>query len=91
MRNADDLEARFEAEAELKEAGKIKAAANRSDREATGLRTYQVAIVDDHKALLQHIMRTDPAPLKAWLDDYARRALPSKLPGCRIDVERRAA
>lgn len=91
LRNADDLEARFEAEATLKEASKIKAAANRSDREATGLRTYQVAIVDDYRELLQHIMRTDPAPLKAWLDDYARRALPSKLPGCRIDVERRAA
>ena len=91
LRGADSLEAKFEAEAEIKEAGKIKAAANRSDREATGLRTYQVAVVEDYKALLQHIMRNDPEPLKAWLDDYARRALPSKLPGCRIEVERRAA
>ncbi len=91
LRSADNLEARFEAEAELKEAGKIKAAANRSDREATGLRTSQIVVVEDYAALLKHIKNNDPAPLKAWLDDYARRALPSKLPGCRIDVERRAA
>lgn len=91
LRQSDDLEARFEAEQGLKQAQKQTAAANRADREATGLRSQQIAIVDDYKELLQHIMRDNPEPLKAWLDDYARRALPSKLPGCRIETQRRAA
>lgn len=91
LRKSDDLEARFEAEQTLKQAQKQAAAASRVEREATGLRTRQIAVVEDYKALLQHIMREDQEPLKAWLDDYARRALPRKLPGCRIEIERRAA
>lgn len=91
LKSSDDLETRFEAEEALKQAKKQTAAANRADREATGLRTRQIAIVDDYKALLQDIMKNDPAPLREWLDAYAQRALPSKLPGCRIEVERKAA
>lgn len=91
LRQSDDLEERFAAEEELKQAQKLAAVANRVDRETTGLRSYHVAVVEDYSALLRHVMKHDPAPLKAWLADYARKALPSKLPGCRIDVERRAA
>jgi len=91
LRQSDDLESRFTAEAELKQAQKLTAAANRIDREATGLRTRQVAIVTDHKKLLQHIMQTDPAPLKEWLEAYAQRALPSRLPGVEVTTERKAA
>lgn len=91
LKASDDLESRFAAEQELKAASKLTAVANRIDREATGLRTYQVADVTDAKALLQHVMKTDPEPLKAWLADYARKALPHCLPGVTIRVEKRAA
>lgn len=91
LRQSDDLEGRFAAEAELKQAQKLTAAANKIDRQATGLRTYQIAEVTDAKALLQHVMRHDPEPLKSWLADYARKALPSQLPGVTIRIEKKAA
>jgi len=91
LRQSDDLEARFAAEAQLKQASKLTAVANKIDRSATGLRTYQVAVVEDYAALLKHIKQTNAETLKAWLDDYARRALPSKLPGVTIQTEKRAA
>lgn len=91
LRQSDDLEARFEAEQELKVASKLTAAANRIDREATGLRTYAVAEVTDHRALLEFVMRNDPEPLKAWLSTYAQKALPSQLPGVTVRHEKRAA
>lgn len=91
LRQSDDLEARFAAEEQLKRADKLASHANRIDRTATGLRTYQVAEVTDAKALLQHVMRNDPEPLRVWLADYARKALPAQLPGVTIHIEKRAA
>jgi len=91
LRKSDDLEARFEAEAQLKQASKLVSSANKIDRSATGLRTYQVAEVADRKALLQHVMRTDPDALADWLAEYARKALPAQLPGVTIRIEKRAA
>lgn len=91
LKASDDLEARFAAEEQLRQATKLAATANKIDRSATGLRTYQIADVTDAKALLQHVMRTDPEALKSWLADYARKALPAQLPGVTIRTERKAA
>lgn len=87
----EHLQARFDAEAEVKDAQKLAAQANKIDRAPTGLRTRQIAVVEDREALLQHVMKHDPAALTAWLENYAQRALPSQLPGVRIEIERRAA
>jgi hypothetical protein len=35
-------------------------------------------------------MAHDAAPLKSWLEEYARKALPSQLPGCKVVIEREA-
>jgi len=91
LKASDDLEAKFAAELELERAAKLTAQANRIDKSATGLRTYQIAEVIDAKALLQHVMRNDPLALKDWLADYARKALPAQLPGVEIKIEKRAA
>jgi hypothetical protein len=73
-----------------KRTGKAKAHVAGMDR-AIGLRTYQVATVTDRKALLQHIMRHDPEPLREWLAEYARKALPMQLPGVTVTTERKVA
>lgn len=91
LRQSDDLEARFVAEAQLKQAEKLAAQANKIDRSATGLRTYQVAEVTDRRELLKHVMLTDPDALAEWLAEYARKALPTQLPGVTIRIEKRAA
>lgn len=91
LRQSDDLEARFVAEAQLKQAEKLAAQANKIDRSATGLRTYQVAEVTDRRELLKHVMLTDPDALAEWLAEYARKALPAQLPGVTIRIEKRAA
>jgi hypothetical protein len=82
-----------EADAAAKDAGragKAKAHVAGVDR-AIGLRTYKVATVTDHRALLEHVMRHDPDPLKAWLEEYARKALPMQLPGVTVTTERKVA
>lgn len=91
LRKSDDIEARFAAEEQINQASKLTAAANRIDREATGLRTFKVIEVTDRKALLEHVMRTAPDALTAWLTDYARKAIPAQLPGTIIHHEKRAA
>lgn len=88
---SDDLEARYQGEIELKSASKLATTANKIEREATGLRSYQIAEVTDRRALLEHVMRTDPDALTDWLADYARKALPAQLPGVTIRIERKAA
>lgn len=91
LRQSDDLETRFAAEEQLKAASKLAAQANRIDRSATGLRTYQIADVTDRRALLEHVMRNDPDALTDWLAEYARKALPAQLPGVTIRTEKKAA
>lgn len=91
LRQSDDLESRFAAEEQLKQASKLTAQANKIDRSATGLRTYQIADVTDRRALLQHVMRNDPDALTDWLAEYARKALPAQLPGVTIRTEKKAA
>jgi hypothetical protein len=82
-----------EADKAAKEAarsGKAKAHVTGADR-AIGLRTYKVATVEDYPALLRHIKQTDPGALRAWLDEYARKALPMQLPGVNVTTERKVA
>lgn len=59
LRNSDDLEERFAAEEQLKQADRLVKAANRSDREATGLRTYWRAELTDARAALNHYLKSD--------------------------------
>lgn len=84
LRQSDDLEARFEAEKELKTAAKLVAVANRIDREATGLRAYWVAeIVDRREAVKFYLNRNPEVFLEAMqrlADADARGARPA-VPG----------
>lgn len=94
LRRSDDLEARFAAEEELKQARKLTAAANKIDRTATGLRTKWVTTVTDYKALLRYAMERRPDLVKDWLADLADsevRAGVRTIPGVLITEERTAA
>jgi hypothetical protein len=71
LRQSDDLEARFTAEEQLKEAARLTAAANRADRTATGLRTSWVAEVTDRRAALNHYLREQPEMFERLIQDLA--------------------
>lgn len=79
-----------EADKLAKRAAKAKPQVTGMDR-AVGLRSHKVVTVTDHRALLLHIANTDKPALEAFLEEYARKALPAELPGCRVYIERRAA
>lgn len=94
LRASDDLEARFAAEAQLEQAAKLTAQANRIDRSATGLRTTYAAHVTDLRELAKHVMHHDAPAFEAFLIEYARKAVASgvrSLPGVDISPERKAA
>ena len=61
--NPADLEGRLNAEAMLKDAKKATAAANKTDRQATGLRTYWTDVVGDYGALLTYMKAERPDDL----------------------------
>lgn len=91
---SDDLEQRYQAETELKVAGKMAATANRIARAPTGLRTHWLADVERPETLLRWIQDNDPDALRNWLNDYARSAVNRgvrSLAGTRIFDEQRAA
>jgi len=71
LRQSDDLEARFIAEEQLKEAARLTAAANRADRTATGLRTSWVAEITDRRAALNHYLREQPEMFERLIQDLA--------------------
>lgn len=73
LRTSDDLEGKFAAEAELKQASKLQAVANRIDREATGLRTQWQAEVTDRRAALLHYINVNPAAFENLLQELADR------------------
>jgi len=86
------LEQRYEAEQEFAEAKKLSAVANKIDRSATGLRTYNVVEVTDRRAALNWIAKRDPEALTAFVEDYARRnAATRPMDGVSVTQERRAA
>lgn len=98
--SAGNVEAVETARAKQSEAEKAQKAATRAERarpnvagssRAIGLRTRQIAVVEDYRELLLYVAKTDKPALDAFLEDYARKALPSKLPGVRIETERSAA
>jgi hypothetical protein len=94
LRQSDDLEARFAAEEDLKQARKLTAVANKIDRSATGLRTRWTAAVTDYKALLRYAMDRRPELVKDWLADLADsevRAGARSIPGVDIKEEKVAA
>lgn len=73
LRQSDDLEARFAAEAELKQAKKLEAVANRIDRTATGLRTHWEAEITDRKAALLHYLKEQPEAFASLIQELADR------------------
>jgi hypothetical protein len=71
-------------------AGKAKAHVSGTER-AIGLRSYKVATVTDNALLLRWIKENDPEPLREFLAEYARKALPMQLPGVEVTTERKVA
>jgi hypothetical protein len=94
LRASDDLEARFAAEEQLKQATKLAATANRIDRAPTGLRTYWEAEVTDRRAALNHYIKTRPdafADLIQSLADQDARGTRAPVPGVDFHERKKAA
>lgn len=94
LRQSDDLEARFEAEVELKAATKLVASANRIDRSATGLRTYWEAEVTDARAALNHYIKRSPEAFRVLVQDLANhdaRSTRAPVPGVIFHERKKAA
>lgn len=94
LRNSDDLEERFAAEADLKQASKLTAVANRIDREATGLRTYWEAEITDRRAALLHYIARQPGEFEALvqtLADRDARGTRAPVPGVTFHERKKAA
>ena len=93
LRNSDDLEERFAAEEQLKQADKLVKAANRSDREATGLRTSWVATITDRKKALYHYLDREPdifVELIQKLADRDARGTRAPVPGVEFSEKKEA-
>jgi hypothetical protein len=95
-----DVEAIEAARAKQEEADKAQKTASRVAKapvkvagsgRSISLRTKQVAVVQDYRELLLYVAKNDKPALDAFLDEYARKALPSKLPGVEIVTERSVA
>lgn len=71
LRQADDLEERFAAEAQLEQASKLAAQANRIDRAPTGLRTTWTAEITDQKAALRAYLVRYPDEFLALIQRLA--------------------
>lgn len=91
---SDDLQARFDAEQDLKAAKKLTAVANKTERAPTGLRTRWVAELSDSATALKYYRESQPELLKAWLLEQAQRETNAGariIPGFTITEERKAA
>lgn len=96
LKASDDLEARFEAEEQLKVASKLTAAANRIDRQATGLRTHWEAEVTNKRAALNHYIVAKPEAFEALIQtladqDARHEATRRQIPGITFHERKRAA
>lgn len=96
LRQSDDLEARFAAEEQLKQAEKLSAAANKIDRAATGLRTSWEAQITDRRAALNYYLKTNPDAFVALIQDLADKdarneATRRDIPGIAFHQKRGAA
>ncbi len=94
LKASDDLESKFAAEQELEAAAKLTAVANRSAREATGLRTYWEAEVADKGAALRFYLKQSPNEfsdlIQQLADRDARGARPA-VPGVIYHERKKAA
>lgn len=95
-----DIEAVEAARAKQKEAEAAQKAARKADKakanvagtgRSIGLRSKTVAVVENHRELLLWIAAHDKPSLDAFLEDYATKSVPQKLPGVRLETERSAA
>jgi uncharacterized protein with ATP-grasp and redox domains len=94
LRQSDDLEARFAAEEELKQASKLAAVANKIDRSATGLRTYWEAEITDRREALKYYITRNPeafAELIQRLADQDARGTRAPVPGVVFHERKKAA
>lgn len=92
LQEADDLEAKFAAEEQLKQSAKLTTAANKIDRAPTGLRPVTVVTVTDRRAALNWLARRDPAALGEFIETYAKRNAPNRpMDGVDVTEEKRAA
>lgn len=94
LRQSEDLEAKFQAEQELKQAKKLSDVANRIDRAPTGLRTYWEAELTDKGAALRHYLKTQPdefSDLIQTLADRDARANRPPVPGVLYHERKKAA
>lgn len=94
LRQSDDLEARFAAEEELKQAQKLAATANKIDRSATGLRTYWEAEITDRREALKHYIARHPERFVALIQQMAdedARSTRAPVPGVIFHERKKAA
>lgn len=94
LHKSDDLEAKFAAEEQLKQATKLSTFAARADRAPTGLRTSWEAEVTDRRAALNHYIKTAPdafAGLIQSLADADARGTRAPVPGVVFHERKRAA
>lgn len=94
LRQSDDLDARFAAEEQLKQASRLTAVANRIDRSASGLRTYWEAEITDRKAALYHYIAAYPERFEALIQQLAdadARGTRAPTPGIMFHERKRAA
>lgn len=94
LRQSDDLETRFAAEEQLKQAQKLVAVSNKADRSATGLRTYWEAEITDRREALNHYIKRSPerfAELIQQLADEDARGARGTVPGVVFHERKRAA
>lgn len=94
LKSSDDLEERFAAEEQLKRASKLTAAANRIDREATGLRPYWEAEITDQRAALNHYVKTRRSEFEDLIQRLANedaRGSRGTVPGVVFHERKRAA
>ena len=96
LRQSDDLETRFAAEAVLKQATKLQAVANRVDRTPTGLRTLYRAEVTDATAFARWAWANRRTEYLQFLADLAAREVratgaTTTIPGILVHTERKAA
>lgn len=94
LQQSEDLEARFTAEEELKQAQKLTAVASRIDREATGLRTFWEAEIADPRAALNFYIKRSPERFRALVQQMAdedARGARGEVPGVVFHERRRAA
>lgn len=93
LQASDDLEARFAAEEQLKQAAKLTAVANKIDRSATGLRTSYRAEITNYTAFARWAWLNRQEAMKEALDAIARAEAtgPRDIDGLTVHIERQAA